>query len=122
MNMIGAIAVFVGGGLGSLLRYGISHFVKGFSSSILPYATLSSNLLSTAILGFVIYKLPPTVNQTLYLFLAIGFCGGFSTFSTFSLETFQLLKNGQTVWAISNIVISILACLTLLFLILKPIK
>ena len=122
MNLIGALAVFFGGGVGSLLRYGVSHLLKGFSAQALPYATLTSNIISTALLGWIIYKVSPATNQTLYLFLAIGLCGGFSTFSTFSLETFQLLKNGQIVWAIANVAVSIVACITTLFLISKSLK
>ena len=122
MNLIGALAVFVGGGVGSLLRYGVSYLFNGISASVLPYATLTSNILSTALLGWVIYKVSPATNQTLYLFLAIGLCGGFSTFSTFSLETFQLLKNGQTAWAAANVAVSIVACITILLLISKSLK
>jgi len=122
MNLIGALTVFIGGGIGSLLRFGMSHFFKSFSSSALPYATLSSNILSTALLGWVFYKLSPASHPTLYLFLAIGLYGGFSTFSTFSLETFQLIKNGQTFWAIANVTVSIVACITILFLISKSLK
>ena len=122
MNLIGALAVFIGGGLGSLLRFGLSYLIRGISLSALPYATLASNILSTAILGIVFYKVSPLSNQTLYLFLAIGVCGGFSTFSTFSLETFQLLKNDQFIWAGANILISVFMCLMILFLISKSIK
>lgn len=122
MNLIGALAVFFGGGIGSLLRFGMSQLFKNLSASALPYATMSSNILSTALLGWVFYKVSPASHQTLYLFVAIGLCGGFSTFSTFSLETFQLLKNGQTAWAISNVAVSIAACITILFLISKSLK
>jgi fluoride exporter len=122
MNLIGALAVFLGGGIGSLLRFGMSQLFKIFSSSTLPYATLSSNILSTALLGWIFYKVSPATHQTLYLFLAIGLCGGFSTFSTFSLETFQMLKNGQTAWAIANVAVSVVACITILFLISKSLK
>lgn len=115
------VAVFIGGGLGSLFRYGITKLI---SSSILiefPLATLLSNLSSTAILAWFMYyfQMKLDLNDTWRLFLVTGFCGGFSTFSTFSFETFELMKNGHTAIAVANVIISIIACLFLLYIIYK---
>ena len=116
------IAVFVGGGLGSLLRYGISIGLKSAGFIQFPLATLISNVLSSIVLGLVIYRFADNLNHVAFLFLAVGFCGGFSTFSTFSYETFEMLRNGQMAWAVANVLISVLLCVSLLYLTYKFVK
>lgn len=120
MNQV--LAVFVGGGLGSLFRYAVSVGLQQLSLTSLPIATLSSNLLSTSILGLLIFRTELNDQNFWFYFLAIGFCGGFSTFSTFSMETFQLLKNGQFIWAILNVILSFSLCLFILFILSKQLK
>jgi len=105
------IIVFVGGGLGSLARY---LTVKLFSGRILnfPYATLTANFLSCLImglfLGFALQK--TTLNDNLKLFLITGFCGGFSTYSTYTFETINLYKSGSISIALLNIIINFALC------------
>lgn len=114
------IYIFLGGGLGSICRYLLS---KAFIShhSFYTYGTILSNVLATLILGLFVFIFRDKLQNALplHLFLAIGFCGGFSTFSTFSLETFKLLEKGMIGWAIANVLVSVLVCLTLLFFIYK---
>jgi CrcB protein len=109
--------VFIGGGMGSLLRYAISLFVKRWGVGSFPTATLISNLLATTILGILMYVLMPKWSgQTLiYPLIAVGFCGGFSTFSTFSSETLDLLQTGHFCLAALNIFLSILCGLGILY-------
>jgi CrcB protein len=114
------LLVFIGGGIGSLLRYIIGLLI-GKTILALPLATLSSNLISCLIFGSVIYayqekNLIPDNYRYLVL---IGICGGLSTFSTFSFETFELLKQGMTAWAIANILISCVLCTGLFFVFAK---
>lgn len=114
------ILVFIGGGLGSVLRFIIAMFVSKTSLS-LPIATLSSNLLSCFIFGILIYiynekNLIPDNYKHLVL---IGICGGLSTFSTFSFETFELIKNGLTGWAMLNIAVSCVLCTGIFFMFAK---
>jgi CrcB protein len=118
MNLV---AIFIGGGLGSLCRYGIGKFTSSYFVSTFAYATLFSNLLSTLILASFVYSFQGKMgfNDTWKLFVVTGFCGGFSTFSTFSFETFEMLKNGQSFMAVTNVALSVLCCLFLLYIIYK---
>ena len=112
------LAVFIGGGLGSLARFGVSKLTALFWVSSFPLGTLLANLLSCLILGLFAYKFQDATpfNKSLIL---IGFCGGFSTFSTFSNETLMLMKQNEWLFVIANVVLSICACLFVLWLLAK---
>jgi CrcB protein len=114
------LLVFIGGGIGSLLRYTIGLMI-GKTSVALPIATLSSNLISCLIFGTVMYayKEKNLIPENYRHFVLIGICGGLSTFSTFSFETFELMKLGMTAWAIANILISCVLCTGLFFVFAK---
>ena len=118
MNLV---AIFIGGGLGSLCRYGLGKLSSAYINDTFAYATLFSNLFSTLILACFVYFVQTKfgLSNTWKLFVVTGFCGGFSTFSTFSFETFEMLKNGQTFMAVANVSLSILCCLFLLYIIYK---
>lgn len=86
--MLSWFAVFIGGGLGSLCRYGLTFLIP---STSFPGATLGANILACFILGFLVsYWNHQLVPDTWKLLLGTGFCGGFSTFSTFSKELVEL--------------------------------
>jgi len=106
-----AIAVFIGGGTGSVLRYMLGLWVS--TRTFHPAGTLASNLAATAILaGFTVLtaqRLPP--GHWAVGLIAVGLCGGFSTFSTFSADTWKLVASGHTLWAASNVAISVIGCL-----------
>jgi CrcB protein len=103
--------IFIGGGLGSMVRFGISRQELIHIPSF-PLNTLISNVAACLILGLVTgYGLSAKPNSDfLKYFVAIGFCGGFSTFSTFTLDTFQQYQQGMTIAAIMNIMLSLLLC------------
>ena len=109
--MLNVLAIFIGGGLGSLSRYGLSILLRSYSMEF-PFATLSVNFIGSLILGFAIAlfwnKAP--MHDTLKLAITVGFCGGLTTFSTFSWETFDLIKNGEILLAFLYAFISILIC------------
>ena len=105
------IIVFVGCGLGSLARYVVTKIFAGRLANF-PYSTLTSNVLSCLIMGlFLGYFLQKsTMNDNLKLFVITGFCGGFSTYSTYTLETINLYKDNQVGLAILNILINFILC------------
>ena len=90
------LLVFLGGGLGSSLRYLISKYLNQLENSI-ALGTFAVNILGSLLIGIIMgFALKnDTPSSTLTLLVATGFCGGFTTFSAFALENYQLLKTGD---------------------------
>lgn len=89
--------VFVGSGLGGVLRYTIGQIWKNPTDGSFPWSTFSINLLASGLAAWVLWRLPfPQGWETAgRLLLVTGFCGGFSTFSTFSVENVRLWQSGN---------------------------
>jgi CrcB protein len=101
------LLVGLGGSIGSMARYAVSLLIR---SKSFPYATLSVNIIGSFIIGVVFaMSIKETgLSNNWRLFLATGICGGFTTFSAFSLENMELLQNGKIGMALSYIIFSIL--------------
>ncbi|MEM9920419.1 MAG: fluoride efflux transporter CrcB [Bacteroidota bacterium] len=107
--------IFLGGGLGSMCRYQIARWSD--HSQLFPLGTFIANALSCLILGWLVaIHLRTELHASHRLLLMTGFCGGFSTFSTFSMETFQLLQSGHWGIALLNVLGSLLVGLICIYL------
>jgi len=88
--------VFIGGGFGSVLRYIIGKWLNNTENGI-PYGTFAANILGSLLIGIILGYAAKneTISQNTTLLLATGFCGGFTTFSTFAYESHVFLKSGD---------------------------
>jgi len=113
--------VFVGGGLGSISRFGVGKLSLKFYNGEFPLGTLAANLIACIVLGLTIYLTKDKITQHEWIkyLILIGFCGGFSTFSTFSVETLKLMQDQFYSLAILNIVISLILGIGILFVLVK---
>lgn len=110
--MLNCVAVGLGGFVGAVARYLLGLVPLGHLSSF-PFITLLINLLGSFAIG-VISQLASdkgSANTQLTLFLKVGVCGGFTTFSTFALESGNLFQNGKSVSAVVYIVLSVALCI-----------
>ena len=116
--MINYILVGIGAAIGGTLRYWISNVVFKIFSENFPYGTLVVNVVGSFILGFLMFYFNDRelLSPQLRLFLTIGFCGGFTTFSTFSFETMNLFRETQYLLGSVNILLNLLLCLIGVFL------
>ena len=91
------LSIFLGGGVGALLRFFISEQTDRLFLSSFPFGTIVVNILGAFLMGFVVSYFADKVNisQNIKMFLTIGFLGGFTTFSTFNLDFYQLFSNGE---------------------------
>ena len=89
--------VFIGGGFGSVLRYLIGKYLNNFSTNEFPLGTFTVNTLGSLFIGFILGYAAKnqTLSENQTLLLATGFCGGFTTFSSFAYENHLFLKSGD---------------------------
>lgn len=110
--MTTVIAIGVGGALGSVLRYLLGRLVQGTSHAAFPVGTLTVNVAGCLLVGAMSrYFLNNEVHPVLKSALIVGFCGGFTTFSAFSLETVGLLSGGVAARALLYVGASVVLCL-----------
>lgn len=102
------ILVFLGGGMGSVCRYGVGAYLLKSVEVRFPVATLMANALGCLLIGLLMGYLSNRPSTLWSFLLVTGFCGGFTTFSTFSNETFQLFRQGLYGVALTYVALSLL--------------
>lgn len=116
------LLVFVGGGVGSVLRYVIGKYLNSAETGI-PYGTFAANIVGSLLIGIILGLAAKnnSLSQSQTLLLATGFCGGFTTFSTFAYENHVFLKAGDftsfALYTIGSFVVGFLAVFLGIFLV-----
>ncbi|UHD15826.1 fluoride efflux transporter CrcB [Thiocapsa bogorovii] len=111
--MLQLIAIAAGGALGALARYGMSSAVYAWFGRGFPWGTLAVNLLGSFLMGLLFVLLIERLSWAPEWrgAILIGFLGAFTTFSTFSIETLNLLEDGAMLTAFLNMVVSVWLCI-----------
>ena len=108
--------VAVGGAIGSIARLWLSVHVALLTGLAFPWGTILVNIIGSLVIGFVATMTGPNgragVPVNAQAFVMVGLCGGFTTFSAFSLQTLELARDGRLMYAGANIVLSVVLCLT----------
>ena len=100
--------IFVAGGVGCVLRYGMAGWVQRFAGGSFPLGTLAVNVVGCIALGFLaaLFTGPVLLREEYRLAILVGLLGGFTTFSTFGYETVSLGNDGQFALAAANLLLS----------------
>ena len=107
------------GALGAMARYGVSSLAGRLWPMSFPLATLLVNIIGSIAMGLFVglmARLLPASQNELRLFVAVGILGGFTTFSSFSLDTIVLVERGELISAIAYVALSVVVCLIGLYL------
>ena len=118
--MLNALWIFLGGGLGSLARWWFSGFIASTVGQTFPWGTLLVNVTGSFIIGLFAAVTGPEgrwlVPTSFREFFMLGICGGYTTFSSFSLQTLNLAEEGEWLYAGANVIASVFSCLVAVWL------
>jgi CrcB protein len=113
MNFFTCLLIGLGGALGTIARYALSYWTLSISRE-LPWGTILINIAGSFIIGFfgtlTLSQGKFPVSENVRLFVMVGLCGGFTTFSAFSLQTLDLLRGGAPIKAMLNVILSVTLC------------
>ncbi len=112
--MMSTLLIFLGAGIGGVARYWLSNGVYFFLGRNFPYGTLIVNISGCFLMGLLFIILQERFNgiaPQLRSFLLIGTLGGYTTFSSFSMETLNLFENGDWLSAALNILLTVILCM-----------
>jgi|SRR5690349_4977179 fluoride exporter len=112
--------VAIGSALGGMARYWCSGVVATLTGEWFPWGTLVVNVSGSFIIGLMAalsaVEGPFLIRPELRIFVMVGICGGYTTFSSFSLQTLELMQEGEWLWAGANCVLSVVLCLIAVWL------
>lgn len=111
MSLNNLIYVFVGGGTGAVCRYLVTSYIGSVQGIAFPFGTLTVNVVGSFLIGLIMTFAIENVgvlSDAARFLLVVGFLGGFTTFSSFSMETLTLLKAGSSTTAIFNVLVNVI--------------
>ena len=120
--IIAYLWVALGGAVGSMMRFGLGGLVSHKFGETFPFGTLAVNIAGSFIIGFFGAltssegRLNPQTRIFATQFFMTGLCGGFTTFSSFSLQTWNLMRDGEWLYAGGNVLLSVILCLVAVWL------
>ncbi len=113
--MLNLLLIFVGGGVGSLARWGVGGVIDRRIGETFPWGTLAVNVTGCFVIGLFATLTGPDgrahASASVRQFIMIGICGGYTTFSSFTLQTLTLVEDGQWPRAGANVALSVITCL-----------